>query len=497
MKKQSNFKNGIYSVLASILFCVNLNAQWNQIGNSIYGDSPYDLFGSSIDVTKDGQTIIVGAYKSDLGGYDSGSAKVLKLVGGTWVQVGASLIGELPGNLFGYDVSISDDGLTIAIGEQGSNSGGTNSGSVKVYSWNGTSWTLKGLPINGAAYEYASSVSLNSSGNVLAIGAPGNSTFASNSGSVQVYTWDGSAWSLKGAIILGEVVNNSFGADLSLSDDGNTLAIGGGNFSNGTDTYIGKVRVFNWDGSSWNMMGTSVTGDASKQYFGRSVKLSGDGLTFIAGAYGDITNGVDKGYSRVYRWNGSAWAKIGNDIIGAHAASGEGYNVGINEDGTVICSSAMKYQITGSNYGRYRVFSFDSSTNDWALKGMEILSESMNDIGTAMVMDSSGNKVIVSSHNNSTNGANSGSVRVFESGIAKTPEFIKAPIKLYPNPTSNILNFSSDDEITQVKIYSANGSEMLTEENKQNVDVSFLENGVYFIHVTTSKGVVVKRFVKA
>jgi hypothetical protein len=89
-----------------------------QLGQTIYGNATGDLFGWSVDVTPEGNVIVVGSpghYEhNDRPGY----VRVLSLNGdtGTWKQVGQDIAGEAIGDEFGYSVSISDDGETIAVG---------------------------------------------------------------------------------------------------------------------------------------------------------------------------------------------------------------------------------------------------------------------------------------------------------------------------------------------------------------------------------------------
>jgi hypothetical protein len=113
---------------------------WTQLGQSIHGNETDDYFGSSADITADGRTIICGSpgdfWSEDRPGY----VRVLKLLSdgdigtNTWVQIGEDITGEANGDWFGYSVSISDDGKTIAVGAP-SNDGmnGEVSGHVRIY----------------------------------------------------------------------------------------------------------------------------------------------------------------------------------------------------------------------------------------------------------------------------------------------------------------------------------------------------------------------------
>jgi len=84
----------------------------------------------------------------------------------------------------------SNDGNILAIGAYDNDGNGTNSGHVRVYSWNGNAYTQRGYDIDGEAAGDKSgvSVSLSNDGNILAIGAYANDGNAVDSGHVRVYT---------------------------------------------------------------------------------------------------------------------------------------------------------------------------------------------------------------------------------------------------------------------------------------------------------------------
>lgn len=72
-------------------------------------------------------------------------------------------------------------------------------------------------------------------------------------------------------------------------------------------------------------------------------------------------------------------------------------------------------------------------------------------------------------------------------------------IVLYPNPTSEYLNLSTELEIKSVQVFSVNGALMKVENNFEKgygIDVSNLASGFYFISVETPDGVINKKFVK-
>ena len=85
--------------------------------------------------------------------------------------------------------------------------------------------------------------------------------------------------------------------------------------------------------------------------------------------------------------------------------------------------------------------------------------------------------------------------------VLNTNEYeIDKSISLYPNPTSNVLNFDASDftEISQVQIIDLSGKIINTNFNlnQKSIDVSNLQTGVYFIKFTTNNEIITKKFIK-
>ena len=97
-----------------------------------------------------------------------------------WQQQGQDIDSEAAGDQFGISVSVNATGDRVAIGANGNNgnSGILNDyrGHVRIYKWNGSSWTQQGQDIDGEAAGDQSgySVSMNAAGDRVAIGAHGN-----------------------------------------------------------------------------------------------------------------------------------------------------------------------------------------------------------------------------------------------------------------------------------------------------------------------------------
>ena len=140
------------------------------------------------------------------------------------------------------------------------------------------------------------SVSISSDGNTVAIGATGNDENGSNSGHVRIYTFNGNSWQQLGQDIDGEAVYDN-GSSVSLSSDGNTVAIGA-SFNDGNGSNSGHVRIYTFNGNSWQQLGQDIDGEAAVDYSGNSVSLSSDGNIVAVGAYGNNGNGSSSGHVR-------------------------------------------------------------------------------------------------------------------------------------------------------------------------------------------------------
>jgi hypothetical protein len=72
-------------------------------------------------------------------------------------------------------------------------------------------------------------------------------------------------------------------------------------------------------------------------------------------------------------------------------------------------------------------------------------------------------------------------------------------IKFYPNPASNILHFEGiDNEVTNISILSLDGK-LLTQINEigiNQINVSYLQNGVYLIQIIKPDCILMKKFIK-
>jgi hypothetical protein len=308
-------------------------------------------------MSADGTTVAIGAIQNDDNGSNTGHVRVHRYSEGDgWKQLGGDIGGEASKVLFGYSVSMSSDGESVAIGAPGN-----GNGHVRVYRYDdSTGWVQLGGAIDGVANKDRSgnSVSLSADGTRIAIGADRNNGNGKNAGHVRVHQYDlvKKEWGQLGVDIDGEAKKDFSGYSVAMSADGTTVAIGAiQNDDNGSNT--GHVRVYRYsEGNGWKQLGGDIGGEASNDLSGYSVALSEDGTTVAIGAPANVDL---KGHVRIYYLINAddlamaEWSKIGEDIDGLSNGDLTGSSVAISLDGTTVAVGAP-----GSNgfKGRVRVY---------------------------------------------------------------------------------------------------------------------------------------------
>jgi hypothetical protein len=83
------------------------------------------------------------------------------------------------------------------------------------------------------------------------------------------------------------------------------------------------------------------------------------------------------------------------------------------------------------------------------------------------------------------------------SGIDNETEPTEGNITLYPNPATTTLTIVGISNITKAEIYDISGKLLLSKQlNTNQLDISTLAKGLYFIKLSTAEGSVVRKFVK-
>jgi len=395
---------------------------WSLLGEDIYGEAVSDESGGSISLSSDGNRIAIGAIGNDQTGGNAGHVRVYEHNGTSWVKLGNDIDGETAGDFSGFSVSLSADGSIVAIGARRNSDTGVYAGHVRVYQYNVVSslWNKLGQDIDGEAASDGSgwSVSLNSNGTIVAIGAPDNDGLVGSGGHVRVLEFNGQLWDQLGEDIDGAALAMKLGSSVSLNSNGNIVAIGASNRrSPGMAPNVGSVQImqYNYSLSSWEVLGNNIFGESMQDFSGSSISLNSDGNIVAIGAAGNDGNGSNSGHVRVYQYDvlSSLWNKLGNDIDGESIGE-ESSRVSLSSDGTIVAIGAPFNAVNGIKSGSARIMKWNGT--DWGQLGETIYGIQINDeAGVSVSLSSDGTIFAVGARYNDMNNnrTNAGHVRVF------------------------------------------------------------------------------------
>jgi len=294
-------------------------------------------------------------------------------------------------------MSLSRDGKRMAVYYNNA-----NGWSVRVYEYNGNSWEQIGSTMDFTPVDWFCSVSLSADGTTLAVG---NTT-----GRVaRVYRWHENAWQQMGEGL--GAYSDTYNGAVSLSSDGTIVALG----SRDASSELGTTRMYRWSGYKWQQMGSTIVGAQSFERSGAGVSLSSDGMTVaitapLNDAYLETTGIVAVGVARVYRYNGSDWQKLGEDMqitlpddyvyeepqimtnlpsYNGISLSGDGTTVGIVTEATYGINTTKKYSTFA------RIFTWNGSA--WVQKGSGVLSRSHGMGNQGLSLNETGNLLALGS----------------------------------------------------------------------------------------------------
>lgn len=262
---------------------------------------PYaDLFKfePSLSLSGDGKTVAIGAGNIETDGQPQphpGSVVIYQYENDTWSDVltlsGANLNND---DNFGYSVSLSQSGDTLAVGSQ-------NNNSVYLFARQNGVWNPVPFKVlDGAtmsATQFGTTVALNRNGRLLAVGAADEA---------YVFSLSGQTSTLLGSAIRGRNTKTDFAFGLTLALSGDTvenatLVVGDNaedhsvagvkngaaapTFSDGAAIESGAAYVFTFRNGDWQQQAYfKASNPDSDDGFGGSVSLSLDGNTLVVGA---------------------------------------------------------------------------------------------------------------------------------------------------------------------------------------------------------------------
>jgi hypothetical protein len=400
--------NSLFESGAVYVF-VRSGAAWTQEAYIKPSNTGNDDFGGSVSLSDDGNTLAVGADdessnatgingdQSDNSADRSGAVYVFVRSGTTWSQQAYVKASNTDINdSFGSRVSINSDGNTLAVTayDEQSNATGINgdqtnnsvdyAGAVYIFVRSGTTWSQQayikasntGIAVL-AGDEFGASLDLNADGNVLVVGAVNENGGSagingdqsdlskSRSGAVYVFTRNNTTWSQQAYIKASNTdIGDNFGDSVSISDDGNILAVGAadeqssaiginGNQLDNSANRSGAVYMFVRNGTTWTQEAyIKASNTDSEDGFGGKISLSSSGNTLAVGAYeegssatginGDQSDNsaVESGAAYVFTRNDGIWAQQAY-ITASNSESDDNFvYVELGEDGNILVVGA-------------------------------------------------------------------------------------------------------------------------------------------------------------
>ena len=462
-------------LISSSLF---IHAQ-TQVGNDINGLGTGDNFGHSVSLSSDGTIVAASGFG---GTSEDGRLRVFKNIGGVWTLYGTDMNGESFGGMGGFCVKLSDDGNTLAVGRW--------ENVVRVFSYDSETsfWTQKGSDIinNTAISAFGNSIDMSSDGNTIVIGISGvEHPLLPTEGISQVFHFESGVWNQVGSNINGLVFPEHSGISVSMSSDGNTIAVSNNN----------SIRIYQNISGTWTLMGNEIL-TIGNSALKNDINLSSNGETIAIGEpyFDDMF--VDQGQVRVFSYVSDSWTQVGTGILGEQSNYRTGWSVSLSSDGQVLAIGEIGSTSGSTDNGRTRIF--ENQGGSWNQIGTSIYGESSEDYsGWSVSLSSNASFVSIGASLNDGNGSDSGHVRIYDlSSLLSVNDLETTEIKLYPNPSKEQFNIQLPDgiELEKINIYS-NLGELILSIKSSLVNTSNLSSGIYYVDIITNKSRVTKKLV--
>ena len=274
-------------------------------------------------------------------------------------------------NFFGYVVSMSRDGKTVAVGNPRSQTSAPYEGKAQVFQEIDGEWSQKGDDILGLEAEaqfgdqFGFSVSLSPDGNILAIGGI---QYGSEVGFVKVVQYVDGNWTPLGQIIKNETGGTQGGWVVALAQNGYRVALSARSNDSNSLTNNGELKVYDYIDGDWEQVGSDIEGLLNEGQFGQSMDMAINGNYIAASSY--------QGNVRVFSDQNGVWEQIGDTIMTAYDEVGESRTytrLAVTEDGKTVLAEAHKRGDSSKDY--IRTYKLNDATGQWEEKAPALEAE--------------------------------------------------------------------------------------------------------------------------
>lgn len=299
---------------------------WSALPQDFTGGVTNEELGHSLALSEDGSYLAIASKRVTVNSVTGfGQVKVYKRVGSTWERFGAALTGTNSAHIFGNEIALSSDGMTLAVA--------TATNHAAVYRHNATSGNYEQLGSNITTTSSVAKIDISDDGNSIIVGQEGYDDGAdTDAGMAQTYTFANGSWSQRGADIVGLDAGDRLGFAVQMSGDGTTIAVSAIEFD-GNVSNAGRVTVYRLNSNAWSQIGSPVTGQVANENQGAELALSADGSTLATRSSTFVVNTVNVGAVRVYTIGSSTVTQKGSDIYGDHNVSSFGSSIAVDRKG--------------------------------------------------------------------------------------------------------------------------------------------------------------------
>ncbi len=299
--------------------------EWNQMGSIIEGNDSYDRFGFSTSISDDGLKLVVCSHNSQY-------IQVYEFRDNNWFQVGMDIWGG-KGSAETHDVDISANGNIVAVGAANYPQATIHRGVARVYQYMNGAWKQLGNDILGEndKDQFGWSISLSDDGHTIAVGAMGNDNAGEEAGHVRIFTLSQDQWQQVGNDIRGKKAGDHFGSSISLSANGQRVAIGCLSAYSPSDE-TGYVTIYEHNSGDWEDVGEDIIGQPG-EHFGRQVSLNANGDRVVV-----YSSNNENCPIRIYDYEEEGWLKAGNPIKSDRLYNDLGHEVCISADGQRVAA---------------------------------------------------------------------------------------------------------------------------------------------------------------
>lgn len=317
---------------------------------------------------------VIGAPEDSSFGSRAGAVYIYKSTSSGWVFQSILTSSDIESSdLFGETVAISDG--TILIGAPGDDDHGSRSGSAYIFDFDGTNWnqTTK-LTASDAGGTDAFGSALAIVGSTAVIGATRNDELGTNAGAAYIFELDAGTWSESARLLASDgEAYDAFGVSIAVTD---TFVVVGAAEDDDLGNSSGSIYVFTSDGTQWSEQSkiTPIDGAAS-DFFGESIAASGSRI--IAGAYWDDDAGSNSGSAYIYEYDAKGGWNQQAKLIAPDGNTQDQFGIAVSISGDTVIIGANRDDVIGSDTGSAYMFQYIDA--QWEFGSQLIGSQSLED----------------------------------------------------------------------------------------------------------------------